>query len=259
MMTVLITSYAILCYNSRMKTVLKTIGMTPNESLVYEALVKLGGSSSAGDIIKTTDLHRNIVYDALAHLETRKLIQEKEKGKKKYFSLRDPEHLITEYKKQIESVGILSQILARLPHKSGHTVTVYEGSTAWQEAWQNMMRIIKPKTVFYTIGMAGDPWVKLMGQTFVAYEQWALKNGITNKIVSQKHLRAEIEAHQNKQFRDIRYIIIDLAVHTSIEIFDDRVFFELYDAPETLVEIKSKSLVITFQTYFDFLWKIGKR
>ncbi|MEO5646333.1 MAG: helix-turn-helix domain-containing protein [Candidatus Paceibacterota bacterium] len=241
-----------------MKSTLKDLGLTSNEITVYEALVKLKGSSSAGDIIKFSNLHRNIVYDCLSHLENKGLVQEVEKNKKKFFNLKSPDSLITGFEKQIKSVGELSKIIQALPFASGHEVSIYEGSIAWQEAWSNVMQNLKPKSTFYTIGMAGDPWVKLMGETFVEYEQWALKNKVTDKIISQKHLQKEIEAHQNKQFCDIRYIDIDLSAHTSIEIFEDRVFFEIYDNPQTLIEIRSMALVITFKAYFELLWKTGK-
>jgi sugar-specific transcriptional regulator TrmB len=187
-----------------MKSALKDLGLTPNEISVYEALIKLKGSSSAGDIIKLSNLHRNIVYDALAHLGSKGLVQEVEKNKKKFFTLKNPSALTQGFEKQIKSVGELSKIISALPFASGHEVSIYEGSIAWQEAWLGVMSTLKPKSTFYTIGMAGDPWVKLMGETFVEYEQWALNNKITDKIISQKYLQKEIEAHQNRTFRDIR-------------------------------------------------------
>lgn len=203
-----------------------------------------------------TNLHRNIVYDALNHLEHKNLLQIIEKNKKKFFSLKKPDNLISGFEKQIKNTTELSKIISGLPLGS-HEVTVYEGSIAWQEAWQNVMRTMKPQSVFYTLGMAGDPWVKLMGETFVEYEQWALKNKIVDKIISQKYLREEIEAHQNKKFRDIKYIPIALPAHVSIEIFEDRCFFEIYDAPASIIEVKSKGLVKSMETYFKLLWKLS--
>lgn len=237
-----------------MKNILKNLGLSPNETSVYESLVKLGGSSSAGDIIKAADLHRNIVYDALNHLEHRNLIQIIEKNKKKFFVLKKPDNLIPAFEKQIKNANELSKIIAGLP-LGNHEVTIYEGSIAWQEAWQGIMKNLKPKSVFYTLGMAGDPWVRLMGDSFVEYEQWALKNKIVNKIISQKHLKEEIEAHQNRKFRDIKYIPIGLAAYTSIEIFEDGCFFEIYDSPASIIEIKSKGLAQSMKAYFEILWK----
>lgn len=237
-----------------MKNLLKNLGLSINEISVYEAMVKLGGSSPAGEIIKATDLHRNIVYDALTHLKNANLLQEAQKNKKKYFILKDPNHLVSKFDKQIKSTNELSKILSSLPGMSSHEVTIYEGSIAWQEAWQNVIQNLKPNSTFYTLGMAGDHWVKLMGETFVEYEQWALKNNIKDKIISQKHLQKEIEAHQNRQFRDIKYIDIELPVGVSIEIFEDKCFFEIYDEPATIIEIKSKSIAKSMLAYFNLLW-----
>ncbi len=241
-----------------MKELLKDLGLSANEIAVYQALVKTGGSSSAGDIIKITDLHRNLVYDAFTHLKNKGLTQEIEKGKKKFFVLKNPERLAAGFKKQVSSALALGKIVSSLSGAQNHEVAIYEGGVAWQEAWQNMMQTQKAKSTFYTLGMAGDKWVKLMGDTFIEYEAWALKNKITDKIVSQKHLQKEIEAHQSRAFRDIRYIDIDLPAHVSIEIFDDRVLFEIYDEPATIIEIKSMALVKTLRAYFDTMWKMGK-
>lgn len=238
---------------------LKSLGLSANEIATYKALVKLGGSSSAGEMIKLTDLHRNIVYDSLTHLKNKNLVQEIKKDKKKFFALKNPESLISGFKKQVTNTEGLMKIVTSLSGAIGHEVNIYEGSLAWQEAWHGIMQNLKPKSVFYTIGMAGDPWVKLMGETFIEYKQWALKNKIVDKIISQRYLKEEIEAHQNIQFRDIRYVDIDLPVHVSIEIFDDRCFFEIYDAPASIIEIKSKGLADSLKTYFQFLWELASK
>lgn len=237
-----------------MENILKNIGLSTNETIVYESLVKLGGSSSAGEIIKLSNLHRNIVYDALSHLEKSNLLQEVTKNKKKLFSLKDPKHLVTKYQQQIQNTEILAKIIESLPNSSDQEVTIYEGTTAWQEAWQNIIKTLEPGSTFYTLGMAGDPWVKLMGETFIAYEQWALNSKITDKIISQRYLQKEIEAHQNIQFREMRYIDIDLPANVSIEIFEDRCFFEIYENPASIIEIKSKGVREALLAYFNLLW-----
>lgn len=240
-----------------MKNILINLGLSTNEISVYQALIKIGGSSSAGDIIKLTDLHRNIVYDALTHLKNKNLLQEVQKDKKKFFRLKDPQFLVTEFEDRILDTNKLSKVISSLPNIYGIDLTVYEGSTACQEAWQNIMRITKPKSIIYTIGMAGDNWVSLMGETFIKYEQWALKNKIIDKIISQKNLKSEIEAHQNIHFRDISYVDIDLPLYVTIEIFDDRCFFEIYENSPSIIEIKNDKIVKTFKAYFNLLKTIS--
>ena len=43
---------------------LQQIGLTPNQALVYLALFRMG-EAKAGQLIRKTGLHRNLVYGAL--------------------------------------------------------------------------------------------------------------------------------------------------------------------------------------------------
>lgn len=52
---------------------LQKLGFTPNESLTYLALFEIG-TAKAGQIIRETGLHRNLVYVALQELVERKLV-----------------------------------------------------------------------------------------------------------------------------------------------------------------------------------------
>ena len=52
---------------------LTKLGLTLNEAKVYFALLELG-STNAGEIIKKTKLHRNIVYDKLDKLIEKGLV-----------------------------------------------------------------------------------------------------------------------------------------------------------------------------------------
>ena len=52
---------------------LMRLGLTENEAKVYLALLEIG-STSAGEIIKKTKLHRNIVYDNLEKLIEKGLV-----------------------------------------------------------------------------------------------------------------------------------------------------------------------------------------
>lgn len=248
-----------LLYLLPMKKELTTLDLSTNETSIYQAILKTGGSASAGDIIKITDLHRNIVYDSLSHLINKKLVREVMKDKKKYFTLKDPSHLKTNLQQKMNAVDSLSKTISQLAGNATYDVTVHEGSVAWQQAWQRIMKQTKPGATFHTLGMAGDTWVSLMGETFVTYEQWALKNKITDKIISQKYLKEEIEAHQNISFREIQYIDIDLPPYVSIEIFDEYCFFENYSEPATLIEIRSKGLAQSMRAYFNLLWSLSNK
>src|SRR4030042_1042330 len=232
---------------------LEKLGFTPNEAAVYSALFELG-ESTTGPIIKKTGLHRNIVYEALDSLVKRNVAAEIVKSNKKHFRVKDPRILIDEAKSKLSlTQDIVKEIQAgfkTIPHE----VVIYEGREGWQEGWRTLMSRLKPKSVFYTIGMGGDKWVKLMGDFYVAYEQYAIRNKIINKIVAYERQRQEITEHQSKTIREIRYLPENNETPVGFEILDDRVFMEIYEEPSTLIEIRSKAVAKGYKQYFDSLW-----
>src|SRR3989344_1182878 len=64
------------------KEALLGVGLTEKESEVYLALIELG-SSSAGQIIQKTGLHRAVVYDLLERLIEKGLVGNVFKGRHK--------------------------------------------------------------------------------------------------------------------------------------------------------------------------------
>lgn len=75
-----------------------SLGLSPNESIVYEFLLK-NGASPAGAIIKKTPLKRGVVYNALEELSKKDLLTEQRMAKVKgggkiaYFAPNHPQKL----------------------------------------------------------------------------------------------------------------------------------------------------------------------
>lgn len=236
---------------------LEKLGFTPNEATVYSYLMELG-ESSTGPIIKKTGLHRNIVYESLDSLVKKNVVAEITKSNKKHFRVKDPQILIDVAKNKLSlTQDIVKQIQAKF-NTIPHEIVIYEGQEGWQSGWRTLMNQLKPKSVFYTIGMGGDRWIKLMGDFYVVYEQYAIKNKIIDKIVAYEHQRQEITEHQSKAIREIRYLPENNETPVGFEILDDRVFMEIYEEPATLIEIRSRAAAKGYKQYFDSLWRIAK-
>ncbi len=234
------------------------LGLSQNEASVYLAVVRLG-ECDARTIIKSTGLHRNIVYDALESLHNKKLISELYKKGHKVFKLKSPQILSLRAK---ESLSLAEQVIKEVNQLNkvlAHEVNIYEDKEGWQEAWRNLIQKLKPRTVFYTIGMGADRWVDLMGDVFLEYEQYAVKHKITNKIVAYEYQRMEIAEHQSKIIRRIRYLPYKFYNEMGVEIFSWGIFMEIYASPPTIIEILSPAVASWYKHIFDILWKIAKK
>jgi len=236
---------------------LEKLGFTPNESAVYSALFELG-ETPTGSVIKKTGLHRNIVYESLDSLVKKKVVAEITKSNKKHFRVKDPQILVDEAQNKLSlTQDVVKQIQTGfkiIPHE----VIIYEDQEGWQEGWRILMNQLKPKSIFYTIGMGGDRWVELMGDFYLIYEQYAIKNKITDIVIAYEHQRQEIAEHQSKVIRNIRYLPANYDTPVAIEILNDRIFMEIYEEPATLIEVRSKAVARGYKQYFDSFWKIAK-
>src|SRR3989338_863859 len=100
-----------------MQQELQKLGLTENESKVYLALLELG-STNAGQIIKKTKLHRNIVYDNLDKLIDKGLVSFIVAGKIKHFETTAPtelkEYIERQKKEIVEKEKLADEILPQI-------------------------------------------------------------------------------------------------------------------------------------------------
>ena len=76
---------------------LSDLGLSPTETRVYLASLKLG-PTSVQEVAKAAKLSRTASYDVIAQLQERGLMSTFERGKKKYFSAEEPERAISYFR-----------------------------------------------------------------------------------------------------------------------------------------------------------------
>ncbi|MFH1803208.1 MAG: helix-turn-helix domain-containing protein [archaeon] len=84
--------------------ILKGIGLSPNESKVYEAMLKIGEASVQAISLKS-GVHRRNVYDSLAKLQEKSLAHESFEKGEKFFKPADPERLLEILKEKEVAFG----------------------------------------------------------------------------------------------------------------------------------------------------------
>ena len=241
-----------------MREKLIKLGLSPNEALVYSALLE-SGETPSGEIIKKTGKHRNIVYESLDNLKKRGLIRETIRKGKKYFKIDNPEILSQQAKDLFNlSTEIVSEIKVKSRFKAPQ-VNIYEGKAGWQTAYRRVMKDLKRGDKIYTIGAGGDKWVEAMGDLFLDYENFLKERKITLSMIAYKWQRKEIEGHQSNFARTTKYLPERYMVPVNIEIFKDRIFIQIYTAPFILIEIINKEVALGYAQYFQTFWKIAKK
>ena len=141
---------------------LEGLGLNKNEATVYLALQGLG-KTKAGEVIKETGLHRNLVYQALEALAGRRLLTKSTSGSVALFSPTDPIHLLDTIR---EAELTAERVIGELKEKKkivDQEITVYEGAEGMRSFSFKNAESLKPGESIYVLGSGGSKFETAMG------------------------------------------------------------------------------------------------
>lgn len=132
---------------------LQTLGFTKNLSTIYLVLFELG-EAKAGEIVRKTGMHRNIVYRALEELEEKKLVSKSQvRGVARYTAL-DPTRIMGE----VESKQRLAeQIIDELKTKHNvvsQEIVLYEGKEEVRRKYVEVVSLAIKSEFWYYLGLS---------------------------------------------------------------------------------------------------------
>ena len=233
---------------------LQTLGFTKNLATVYLTLFDLG-QAKAGDIIKKTGLHRNIVYTSLETLELKNLVAKSEKRGVALYQTLDPSRLLNELQ---ERENLAQQIITELKTKrepQTQEVIVHEGREEMQRVYLHLYQNLPADEVMYIINLSTN-WFEVMTPEIID-RLIAAQN--KNKFII-KGIGDEISTNE-VDYRDRTNGLTQMKVLPSNSnrtsetlILSDRIIINEFTPPFTSVEILNTNLVQNYRNYFEVLW-----
>lgn len=237
-------------------TDLQRIGLRPNQAAVYLALSR-SGTARAGEIIKKTGFHRNLVYTALRELTEKKLITISRASDVAVYKTLSPSRLLGELQEKERLAKEVIEELALLTEKatSGQEIVVYEGIDEFRRYEKNLYDSFKPDEVVRYLGISSQ-WQALVGES--------LENKLI-EIQSRKKIRmralTSTVSEELQHYVDHVKGLVTIRTNQLISnetnntiILSDRISIRSFLEPVFVVEIVNKTLAKNYQNYFDFLW-----
>lgn len=242
-----------------MKEELLQLGFSNHEADVYLALVEIG-TTGTGEIIRRTGLHRNIVYETLDKLISRKLVFKIANEKVTQFKLADPERILVEQKTRLE---IAERIIPELVNKADvkQEILVYEGAEGFKTSSLDYIERMKPDSVLYVLGASGNLWFNLMGDAHKKYERTRIKKRIVMKEILYQEIPMErdIELAKKKDaLYDIRILPMSFDTPANTLILEDIVVIQILSEPYSHIWIKNPALAKAYLNYFNAMWQQAK-
>lgn len=243
-----------------MENELKKIGLTSNETKIYETLLDIG-ENTVGPIVKKLNMHRQVVYDGLEGLEKINMVLKSTKNNRTYFRLANPDNIMDNIKQQ-EAVArnLILEINSKIKgQKRGQEIKIYEGEKAYRD-------MISRKD---NLQPANSEYLVVSG-VVMKYKEITSKGGIfqrSNRIRAKKNIKTrlilnDIYRDQAAKFdrvnSEIRFLPEGYTAPTTFDVWHDSITLTSFAGDMFCIEIKNEDFRNSYSKYFELLWKIAK-
>ena len=240
--------------------ILTQFNLSPTSAKVYLALLELG-KSSADKIAKKIGNYKANVYDALERLMEKGLVTAISEGNKKLYLPTNPEKLlqvIQEAKQEkIKEYGILEEsiqkiipeLLAKYTSKKEKDIfEIYKGKQGYRAM---LTEIVKEKPKYW------KGFGNLQVQEYFPYDfpKWFKNVKFTLFSVKSETFLKRLKEARRLTKVEIKFLPEEMYMQIVWTVFGDNLLILIYEPEIIALRIKSESIVKTFSSQFDYLWK----
>lgn len=236
---------------------LQILGLTKNESRVYEALIQ-AGFTKAGPLIAKLDIHRNVVYEALEALIRKGFATKISKRGVWWFQITEPDSIRTMLKRREQIADEVIKEIRLYRQQVEQQITVYEGVDSYRAYWLSSLERFPDGTVDYCVGIPShELWTKLLGEDGVR-QYMDLRE---KKRIFWKTVHFEITEHERallKRYPDLtEYRLWSKGFNPigNFNIIHDTVILQVMTSQSRIIEIRDRDMVTMFKHYFDAIWE----
>ncbi len=249
-------------------SILRKLGFTMSESLVYLALLDLGDSTRSR-IIAESGITGSKVYEVLERLQQKGLVTIYLRNKIKHFKAQNPSQLLyyleekqDELDSQKELVNsLLPQLTAKfMSSKEDQEVELLVGLRSIRLFFMEQIQELKSGETSYviggTLGSDEDALVAFFRNVHLRREK---KGIITKMLYNERQRKIVSESYSSKEFplSETRFIAHNSAV--SINIHKNKVLITVFGKNLVGIKITSQAVADSFMEYFWILWKSSKK
>ncbi len=239
---------------------LRDIGLSKNESRIYESLLKQG-ESSVGDISSDSGVHRRNVYDSLKRLVEKGLVFEVVERNERHYKAVRPEKLSELIEEKREALDSIMPELEDLYQTTPRTneVYVYKGVEGVKNYMRDILRI--GEDVFVIGGKAG--WLE---DRIASFSKQVLKESKKKGIKYHALFDQEVKETNPEVIEmadEHRFLPKEYSTPGVIDIFGDRVVVSSnaggkFEEDISLTVIVNQQIADSFRVWFKFLWEMSE-
>lgn len=236
---------------------LTELGLTKNASSVYEALLD-SGRVTVTKLQEATNLHPQIIYNALDELQREGLSSFTSERGRRYFQAASPEVLADIQRERLSKLeNILPLLLKKHEKHKEQAVFVYSGNADFQKARRTVLKSIPRGGCYYVINNGGKKFKQAMEGTYGEQEKERIKRGIHKKVLDFKDSLEEMgrPSGEAEELSEYRYLANIEGGPTSTLFGGEYLRINVWSEPVLTILIQNKELVESYERYFEVLWE----
>lgn len=244
--------------------VLEVLGLTPNESKIYEFLIE-NGESGISAVAIGAKIYRRNAYDAISRLQDKGLVFQIFSPSQSLYNAVDPDklsELVAEKQKQLEKA--LPDLKKKyVQRKTSEEAYIYRGLEGQKNIWRDILRVGEDNFIIGAKGGWFEPRLEASRQAF-------FKEANRKKIKFHQLFDHEIKI-QAPDFAKTwpgllkhRFLPKAYSTNSILHVFGDYVItytgLELFKIHDNIVFfiIHSKDLAESYRKWFWYMWEQSK-
>lgn len=239
------------------------LGFSKNDAVVYNALIETGPCFVA-PLVRQTKKHRQIVYNSLNTLIERHLVTFSQKNGKNFYSISDPQRLLTDIKQKEVMANSLVESIEKKQKTDQEQVEVFTGITSYEKGTADFRRHAFEEKEYVVIRGEIKGWFEYSRSFFAKHVEELKKlkrSGVDVMITFFEYERPEAIKFLGEHLGDpyiCKIVPDDYKLPHSVWLAGDHVYLVTPAVDPLVIHIKSKSLAKQYREYFWHIWKKGE-
>jgi sugar-specific transcriptional regulator TrmB len=242
-----------------LKSNLRALGLSKNETTVYLALLRLG-VSQAGPLVKATALHRMLVYEALDDLERKGLITVVRKKNIKMFQASDPSVLLEQTRRL---TGLAQLLVPELRHIRKQIDPVEIRTLVGREGYiTNLTEVVesarrqKNKLICIIGGARDTDAYDIVGDWYDDYVALLKKKSVKKRLLAPEPFSQEFKKKfVREKNTELCTLPHGLSSPTYTRMTHEMVTIEVLKPSIVIIQIRNKAVARSYLDAFNLLWK----
>lgn len=232
---------------------LQTLGLHKNEIVVYMTLFDLG-KCRASQIIKSTGLHRNLVYTSLEALVAKKLVSQAESGKVFIFAANHPGSLIEMIELQKNIAIEAAASLTKKQTETPRDIKIYEGADGLLTARERSLAL-PVGDVVYVMGGSHLTSTAQLDKQWLSYHKKRIKKKINCRLLFDRTVDPQYVAGRAAlPYTEAKFMPFNVDLPAMFDMYGDTLAITVPGIDPITFSVSSAPAADSLKKYFDYFW-----